>query len=210
MAYIKKRKCFVFADLEAQENWINAFRKQGYRFVAKHFPCTYLFEKVSDTIPVTRIDYREFKHKADYHDYLQLFKDTGWQHLTGSQSSGIHYFQQTDISSATKIYSNTDSYADLYKRYSEYASTWSFVMLIFFIVFLNSGTTYSLLNPQTAYLTPGLWEKTGQAFWSAFVFETPFALWRLIAPYIWLIISIWFSYEAIKNYQKYKQLITQK
>lgn len=35
-----------------------------------------------------------------------------------------------------------------------------------------------LLNMKAQYLTPGLWQMEGIEFWSALIFETPFALIR--------------------------------
>ena len=42
--------------------------------------------------------------------------------------------------------------------------------------------------------------KTGAAFWSAFWFETPFALFRCISGFIIPIVAFFFAYKAHKLY----------
>src|SRR5690625_6178717 len=57
------------------------------------------------------------------------------------------------------------------------------VLVVFFIADIIDFNAF--VNPKALYLTQDLWDKTGSDFWSAFLFETPFALMRGI---IWLFI----------------------
>lgn len=64
-----------------------------------------------------------------------------------------------------------------------------------------------LVNPKELYLTQGLWDMNGALFWKAFLFETPFALIRVL---VWLLfpvmvtLSFFFGYKAHKLYEKNK------
>lgn len=65
----------------------------------------------------------------------------------------------------------------------------------------------AFINPKHLFLTPGLWDKTGTAFWFAFLFETPFALMR---GFLWLFIPLtmitclFFGYKSNKLYLQNK------
>ncbi|MGF3076230.1 DUF2812 domain-containing protein [Facklamia sp. P13055] len=207
MKQIIKRKVFLFKDLDKQEAWINSFRKEGYRFINKKFPACFVFEKIDDKVPITRIDYREFEKSSEYQNYIQLFSDMGWTVVSSRKNFSVHYFQQNNPNSEDFIYSNKESYAEIYKRYSQQALNWSIIFLFFFTIFSTGDISYSLFNPRTAFLTPGLWEMTGWQFWSSFIFEIPFALMRLLSKVIWLILAAWMGFEAFVNKRKYNDLI---
>jgi hypothetical protein len=74
-------------------------------------------------------------------------------------------------------------------------------------IFLDVINIAALFNPKLLYLTQGLWELTGTAFWIAFLFETPFVLLRVAT---WLLIPasmifyLYFAYKAQKLYEKNK------
>lgn len=50
-----------------------------------------------------------------------------------------------------------------------------------------------ILNPKLLYYTPGLWERTGEAFWGGLLFETPFALGRS-AVFLIPIIAVFYAF----------------
>jgi hypothetical protein len=65
-----------------------------------------------------------------------------------------------------------------------------------------------MIQPERAFLTPGLWERSGEMFWKAFYFELPFALIFRIIPVILfmgcliLLMIYWFwSVYGIKKEQ---------
>jgi uncharacterized BrkB/YihY/UPF0761 family membrane protein len=55
------------------------------------------------------------------------------------------------------------------------------------------------------FLTPGIWDKEGAAFWSAFFFELPFVILRVVPIVLMLVMTvvyvIWAS-KAKKLYEK--------
>lgn len=48
------------------------------------------------------------------------------------------------------------------------------------ILFLVYSMLFLPDSPGMIFLTPGLWEMQGMAFWRAFLFELPFALMRVL------------------------------
>jgi len=62
----------------------------GYQLERKGFG--YKFRETEPEETMIKIDYRLFKKKEDFIDYLTLFEDSGWQHIAGRKSSGTQYF----------------------------------------------------------------------------------------------------------------------
>lgn len=52
------------------------------------------------------------------------------------------------------------------------------------------------------YLTEGLWSMEGSLFWKALLFETPFALLRLLPA----LMLVFFGFSFYKAYRKYSML----
>ena len=65
----------------------------------------------------------------------------------------------------------------------------------------------SFLNPKALYLTPGLWEMSGLAFWRHFLFETPFALMRGFGWLFWLLFILSYAFFAVKSWALYKKAL---
>jgi Na+/H+ antiporter NhaC len=60
-----------------------------------------------------------------------------------------------------------------------------------------------------AFLTPGLWDRTGKAFWSAFFFELPFALFRVVPLILFAVVAVFYSYWGSKAKKIYKLKINE-
>lgn len=96
-----------------------------------------------------------------------------------------------------------------YSRYQNYAYSYFGLFLTLFFIHYQVGLQngYTLWNPKSWYLTPGLWERTGTSFWFGFLFETPFALFRSgIIPLFFLAWSIYFLHIAEKGKKEAKKL----
>ncbi|MEI4367721.1 DUF2812 domain-containing protein [Streptococcus suis] len=200
----------LFTSLQEEEHWINSIQSEGYQLV-KVTPWTaaYHFEKCSRSPHPVRLDFHEHIAKGEYSNYLSLFEDCGWQPIQGSRRCGIHYFQQTIEASSTEIFSDTESKKAFYSRYQNYAYSYFGLFLILFFIHYQVGLQngYTLWNPKSWYLTPGLWERTGTSFWFGFLFETPFALFRSgIIPLFFLAWSIYFLHIAEKGKKEAKKL----
>lgn len=203
---MKKWKFFI--NLEREEEWLNHMAKQGYKLVKKSFG--YQFEPAEAEDAIIKIDYRTFKRKEDFEDYRALFEDSGWKHIWGTKHSGYQYFKKVDPNGSEDIFSDVDSKAARYKRMSEMWFLSAVCYIPIFVILMYSGSidVKALVNPKLLYFTPGLWEKTGAEFWSAFLFETPFALFRgvlwLFFP-LMILLYLVFAFKANKRYKEIGQ-----
>ncbi|MGT2716723.1 DUF2812 domain-containing protein [Streptococcus respiraculi] len=203
---MKKHKIFV--TIPDEEKWINQIQSQGYRLIKVNpYTAAYTFEKVEQKtdIPIVRIDYRKFASKQDYFDYLFLFAECGWTLIPGSNRESCQYFTHTDNDGDADIFSDNESRNALYKRVRQQALTLFTIFIAnFTIIFqLSSHHQQNIWNLKELYLTPNLWEKSGFDFWSAFLFETPFALLRSMFPALIILGgALFYLYVAYKNKPK--------
>ncbi len=182
------RKCRFSLDLEHEEKWLTEMAKQGLSLSRKTV-FGYEFWQIPPQDTVIRIDYRHFNRPADFEDYRMLFKDSGWEHIAGTESSGTQYFKKTDKEGETQIFSDTASKAARYRRLSSLWLSLALAHLPILISLIYSGTVDPLafLKPRLLYYTPGLWDMTGGSFLDAFLFETPFAIMRGVS---WLLLPV--------------------
>lgn len=193
-----KHKCFM--DFEKEETWLGGMAKDGWRLVSVSSLGGYRFTKAEPSEQNYRIDYRSFKSRWDFEDYIQLFTDSGWVHIAGTRHSGSQYFLQANPESGGDIFSDSASRAGRYRRGSQ---MWLSLVLIYSVIFTGMAASggvnlEAILNPKALYYTPGLWELTGGQFIRAFLFETPFALARGFSWIIYLIILLIFLYQAVR------------
>lgn len=198
------KKWKFFLDLDKEEKWLNEMTKQGWLLAQKNL--RYTFERGEEKL--IKIDYRTFKSKKDLEDYLLLFEDSGWKHLAGDKSSGRQYFMKEDLGADDDIFSDQRSKAE---RYQRMADVWfnlalSYIPIAVALYLTKFDDFGTILNPQSLYLTPGLWELTGPSFWKAFLFETPFALGRGFVWLIFPILIVLYVVFAIKARLQYKKI----
>ncbi|MBZ9618492.1 DUF2812 domain-containing protein [Clostridium estertheticum] len=179
---MKKLRCYI--SLEKEEKWLNEMRSRGWELDGKH--TKYEFRKSPPNNTIIKIDYRNFKSKDDFQNYITLFNDFGWEHIAGTKTSGKQYFKKTDERDGDDIFSDVSSNAERYKKLS---TMWLSMAACYIPIFISLVTTKTIginevLNPKLLYYTPGLWQRTGTSFFTAFLIETPFAMMR---GYFWLI-----------------------
>ncbi|MFC6464306.1 DUF2812 domain-containing protein [Marinilactibacillus sp. GCM10026970] len=196
----------IFIDLTKEENWLREMSTKGYAFQKKKLGYNFKKERTLETI--YRIDYRTFNRREDFLDYIALFEDSGWIHLSGTKSSGKQYFKKDetkdDLEGELDIFSDQQSKALRYKRTMQYLS-YSFITLLFTsIVLFDSSNIEASLNPKSLYYTPGLWQQEGVSFWFSFLFETPFALARGFMWYFFPLALIVNGYLYIKSREQWK------
>jgi hypothetical protein len=194
--------------LEKEEQWLNRLLQEGWILSKKNV--RYEFIESNDKSGSIKIDYRTFKTKKDLVDYILLFEDSGWEHVAGDKNSGKHYFIKTDNNADLEIFSDQRSKAERYKRM---ADVWFNLAIAYFPIAVTLYLTKfvefkSLFNPQSLYLTPGLWEMTGNTFWKAFIFETPFALARGLVWIVFPILIILYIIFAIRAHTQYKKSVS--
>ncbi len=193
-------KCFF--DFSKEEAWLADMARQGYR-ITKATTGYYKFDKISDNLGefTFKVDYRYFRREEDFREYYMLFEDSGWQHIAGTKRSGSQYFVKIRSDASDDIFSDNFSRAGRYKRI---ASMW-FSLAIAYTPILIALSNNSNFYSHGLYLTPGLWEKTGWNFVSAFLFETPFALFRLSPYLLFGILIINYLIFAMRYYYLYKK-----
>ena len=208
------RKFKFFINFHKEEKWLESMAAQGWQMKKQSFG--YVFESAIPELANIKIDYRHFKNQQHFLEYCTLFEDSGWQHIAGTKNSGNQYFKQAGDCCGEDIFSDDTSRAGRYKRLSEMMLAMFIVFFPLVIISFMQGTLGlgAFTNPRELYLTPGLWELSGSEFWSAFLFETPFALMRgfsmsigliIFLAYVFLTIKSWLLYRSAINTDKYRR-----
>jgi hypothetical protein len=200
------KKFRMFLSVKAEEDWINSIQEDGHDLVSINSVIPlYTFEKVANKdsfVPYVRLDFREKSmKKSDYEEYITLFQDSGWKLIKGNRFGGNQYFQQKHTDATREIYSDKDSQESMKKRYVKYGYSYGFLFLLYFYIFstTQSNNLSNILNFKSWYLTPGLWEMEGSWFWKAFIFETPFALLRVVPLFLFLFLGIYYILRSFIN-----------
>ena len=193
-----KHKFFI--DYSKEEAWLRGMAVKGWLFTART-SFGYRFAQAQPSEQNYRIDYRAFKSRTDFTDYITLFADSGWQHVAGSKNSGAQYFVQAAPDADEDIFSDSASRAGRYRRSSE---VWLSLLMCYSVLFTGVASTGAIeiahiFNFKALYYTPGLWQMSGFSFWRAFLFETPFALGRGFSWLLLLIMIGVFLFMAIKT-----------
>lgn len=200
---MKKHK--FFTTFEEEENWLNDMAKQGYQFIKKK-SFGYEFVSAPPENETIRIDYRSFNKQEDFEDYCALFEDSGWKHIAGTKSSGYQYFKRASHPGGEDIFSDVGSKAGRYKRLADmwFMLAVCFLPILAALLITNMIDYGQFLEPKSLYLTDGLWALDGAAFWRAFLFETPFVLFRSVTAIIFpasIFLYLYFAFRANKKYK---------
>jgi len=113
MTTISKFKWFWAWQDEKEELWLHEMAKEGLHLRSLSAPGYYTFEVGEPRNDYYRMDY--ITDRKDYQNYLQLFKDAGWEHL--GEMGGWQYFRTRAKGTAIpEIYTDKDSKAQKYQR----------------------------------------------------------------------------------------------
>ncbi|MCC3359140.1 DUF2812 domain-containing protein [Bacillus sp. REN16] len=186
------KKFKLFFDIEKEEKWLNEQLKKGYRCTNISGLGIYTFEK-SDKRYVMRLDYQDYLPKKKLEEYKGIYEDFGWSYIKGSWLGGIRYWQKED-DNQNEIFSDRQSQCNYYKRLMGY-SFWLGAVMLYLAFSIMSDKDSGLYHE-------GLWSMTGSLFWKAFLFETPFALLKLLPA----ILVVFFASSYYKAYRKYSIL----
>jgi hypothetical protein len=194
-----------FLDFAKEETWLTEMAHKGYEL--DNICMGYHFRQGKPEDTQIRIDHRVFRSQAEFVNYCTLFADCGWQHIAGTQISGVQYFKRLSPTVGEDIFSDEFSRAERFKRVSLVWLVCAGLMLFSIIqmAFTGSINLNAIINPKLFYLTPGLWEKSGEVFQKAFWFETPFALFRAAMLYFFPVALIVYLIFAVKSYRLYKK-----
>lgn len=129
---IRKYKLFWAWQDDKEEAWLGQMSQQGYHLASLGFPGFYYFTTGEPCNYVYRLDY--VTDTKDYQNYLQLFRDAGWEHL--GRMGGWQYFRTSATEDESpEIYTDPDSKMQKYRR-----------LLIYLIIFLPIWNVIFLRN----------------------------------------------------------------
>lgn len=194
----------LFMKYEKEEKWLQELAARGW--LLRRVCLAYTFAPSAPSTEPIRIDFHQFSRKSDYRNYLAIFEDCGWMHIAGYMSTGVHYFQRVRQDASEDIFSDAASKAGRYKRAAEmwFSLFCCYLALLFSLSSTNDYGQY-FFNPQSAFLTPGLWSRSGYEFWLAFLLELPFAIFRICPPLIFLLITVFFAICTVKCLVEYNK-----
>ena len=113
MTTIKKFHWFWAWEDEKEEDWLREMSQQGLHVSSVGIPGFYEFAQGFAKDYVYRLDY--ISDRKDYSNYLQLFHDSGWDHV--GEMSGWQYFRKEALNGEDlEIYSDNESKARKYQR----------------------------------------------------------------------------------------------
>ena len=197
------KKIKIFFDIEKEEKWLNSMLQKGWVCTrANTFSFYYTFQKTSDIEQVIRIDHQNALKKDARQNYLQLHEDFGWRTIKANTSDGTYYWVKRK-DGRDELFSDDYSRIAKYKRLMKSTGSWALMSFIFLIIFYSSYDYPLFSDFKSAYLTPGLWDKDGKSFLFAFLFETPFALMRIIPPWLFIAMSVFYGL----TYMRYRKAI---
>jgi len=130
MTTITKFKWFWAWDDEREETWLGNMAREGWHLRALGLPGNYTFESGKPREDHYRMDF--ITNRKDYQNYLQLFKDAGWEHL--GELGGWQYFRTEEQDNVIpEIYTDKDSKVQKYQRLFAYLIIFFPVLWIFTI-----------------------------------------------------------------------------
>lgn len=197
---MNKRRWFI--NLLKEEKWLNDRLAEGYACQRVRTLGGYVFEPSSRKM-VIRLDYQNRMSAAKYEDYKTTYEDFGWTLLKGNRWGSVQYWQKPS-DGRDEIFSDAGSLAAFYKRLTQYAASTASLFFIYACVVHKGKIIPALFNIKASYLTDGLWEMEGASFWRAFLFETPFAMFRFLPTWIFAICFVTFLYSYYQ-YDKQKK-----
>ena len=127
---IRKYKLFFAWNDDKEEAWLNKMAREGWHLKSMGFPGSYTFSAGGPREDIYRLDF--IINRTDYHHYLQLFQDAGWEHVT--EMGGWQYFRTSKQGSQIpEIYTDNASKIQKYARVM-------IPLIVFLPIFINMAT----------------------------------------------------------------------
>lgn len=185
-----------FIDPLKEEQWINTMQNKGYRLTDISLDLIYKFEKTSEDY-VTRVDYQDHMSLKKFEEYVSIHEEFGWEHIRGGRFGAMTQVWSKQPDDNDELFSDRESKINYYKRYMKMSGGLAFFFLFYAMLFLPD-------NPGMIFLTPGLWDMQGFEFWSAFLFELPFALMRVLPPILFplMVVLLLIAYYRMDKAKK--------
>ena len=181
------RICTI-ADYDREALYLREMHAQGWKLKEVSYSnlvvaVKYTFEKCQPEQVVYQLDFYPMK-KSERASYLQLFKDCGWEHITGF--NGFSYFR--------KPYSQIESDAE-FEIYNDAAGKLAMVKRILIMRMLPILLLFSVLLPFFSKLLSG----RGSFSWGMFLIVS-------IDGTLLIVFTIQISYIFWRLFQKWKEL----
>jgi len=181
------RICTI-ADYDREALYLREMHAQGWKLKEVSYSnlvvaVKYTFEKCQPEQVVYQLDFYPMK-KSERASYLQLFKDCGWEHITGF--NGFSYFR--------KPYSQIESDAE-FEIYNDAAGKLAMVKRILIMRMLPILLLFSVLLPVFSKLLGG----RGSFSWGMFLIVS-------IDCTLLIVFTIQISYIFWRLFQKWKEL----
>lgn len=133
----RKFKWFWAWQDHKEEAWLRQMAQQGYHLATVVFPTVYEFTHGEPGDVIYRLDYPDVK-KKDIPAYLQLFQDSGWEHV--DEGMGWYYFRKiANYDSTDEIFTDAESKVQKYERLLAYCITITIPLLAVFLPRLSDG-----------------------------------------------------------------------
>ena len=130
MTTITKFKWFWAWDDEKEEIWLSNMAREGWHLKELGLPGNYTFESGEPREDHYRMDF--ITNRRNYQNYIQLFKDAGWEHL--GELGGWQYFRaNAEENAIPEIYTDKDSKIQKYQRLITYLTIFFPALFIFTI-----------------------------------------------------------------------------
>jgi len=141
--YINKNKWFWAWQDEKEEAWLSEMAREGLHLEAVSLG-RYKFQKGEPADYVYRLDYQSLRSK-DKESYLQLFEDTGWEHV--GEMSGWRYFRiQAGEGEVPEIFRDAESKMGKYQRVMIYLVIFLPIMLMLVMSMPIADGRYGILS----------------------------------------------------------------
>ena len=125
---VKKFKIFWAWQDEKEEIWLSEMDKQGFHLEKISLPGWYKFSIGESRKFIYRLDFQSLRSK-DRESYLQLFADSGWEHV-GNMSSWEYFRREVQPGDTPDIYSDVESKTGKYRRVMIYLSILLPIMIV--------------------------------------------------------------------------------
>jgi hypothetical protein len=124
---------------EKEEAWLGEMAARGWHLLPGMLPGFYKFERGEPAEMLYRLDYFS-PAKQQRADYLQLFQDSGWEHV--GEMTGWQYFRKpAQAGGSTEIYSDPQSKVEKYKRLLAFLGILSPIFLMYLVMLSDPQPT---------------------------------------------------------------------
>ncbi len=109
-----KLKVFWAWQDEQEEAWLRAMANRGWHLISIKVPGIYRFQRGEPKDVAYRMDFTMTRGEK-YEEYLQLFRDAGWEHM--GKMGNWQYFRRTAAAGEDpQIYTDPESKIQKYRR----------------------------------------------------------------------------------------------